>query len=542
MNRYLLGGRYRLADRIAAGGMGEVWRGSDELLGRPVAVKLLSAARAGDEAFRERFRAEARYAASLSHPGIAQVYDYGETGGEPHGGAYLVMELVTGEALSAALARHGRLSAGATLDVVGQAARALQVAHSAGIVHRDIKPGNLLVTTEGLIKITDFGIARALRAAQAGHLTQAGMVMGTARYVSPEQASGLDVGAASDIYSLGVVAYECLAGQAPFAAEAPIAVALAHVHAPVPPLPASVPGAVSDLVMAMLAKRAQDRPGSARLISDRAWALLDTLPMRGEAVNISLMGADAGAPDNVGDPAAWFPGDHASRPTSPGTDGLHGTTWQAPRMADRTTVLAWGDDPPAPPRLGIAWGDDPPAPPRLGIARGDDAPRPPRPPRQGMAGEDGFPEHQEWAGRVRPVRSRRARRTVFITATLGMALAGLGIAAAVMMLNGHHGSTNGKTIRPGAQANRTAAGPLGSPAAGGPATLIAGGRPHGRAAHAGRRSRAKTATSGTGGAARHTDSGAPVSPTPTVAGSPSPTVTESPTLSATPSAQPSSTP
>jgi len=188
---YLLAGRYRLTDRIAAGGMGEVWRGEDDLLNRAVAVKLLPTGRAGDEAFLARFRAEARYAASLSHPGIARVYDYGES--SEFGGAYLVMELVNGEPLSAILARAGRLSPDATLDIVSQAARALDAAHQAGIVHRDIKPGNLLVAAGGTTKITDFGIATAVAAAQASHLTETGMVMGTAMYVSPEQATGAQV-------------------------------------------------------------------------------------------------------------------------------------------------------------------------------------------------------------------------------------------------------------------------------------------------------------------------------------------------------------
>ena len=278
----MLSGRYRLDQRIAAGGMGEVWRATDEVLGRPVAVKLLRHAYIGDEALASRFRAEARYAASLSHPGIAQVFDYGEQDtrtGSGSGGrrAYLVMELVPGEPLSAILARSGRLSPAVTLDIIAQAANALQAAHAAGIVHRDIKPGNLLVTAEGRVKITDFGIARAVQAAQAGHLTQTGMVMGTAQYLSPEQASGLRVTHASDVYSLGVVAYECLAGAPPFAADALIALALAHVREVPPPLPPSVPPLVSDMVMRMLAKRPEERPASAQLVADRANVLRDAL-------------------------------------------------------------------------------------------------------------------------------------------------------------------------------------------------------------------------------------------------------------------------
>ncbi len=282
MTDYLLAGRYRLTDRIAAGGMGEVWRGEDVLLNRAVAVKLLPTGRAGDESFLARFRAEARYAASLSHPGIARVYDYGESA--EFGGAYLIMELVKGEPLSAILARAGRLSPDATLDIVGQSARALDAAHQAGIVHRDIKPGNLLVAAGGTTKITDFGIATAVRAAQASHLTETGMVMGTAMYVSPEQATGAPVDASSDIYSLGVVAYECLAGHVPFTASEPLAIAYAHKHAPIPVLPPDVPQPVADLVYDMLAKTPAGRPVSARVVADRADMLREALFLGGGAL------------------------------------------------------------------------------------------------------------------------------------------------------------------------------------------------------------------------------------------------------------------
>jgi serine/threonine-protein kinase len=300
-----LSGRYRLDHRIATGGMGEVWHATDEVLGRPVAVKLLRHAYLGDESLASRFRAEARYAAALSHPGIAQVFDYGEQDADSGGGAYLVMELVPGEPLSAILARLGRLSAGATLDIVAQAACALQAAHVAGIVHRDIKPGNLIVTAAGRVKITDFGIARAIQAAQAAHLTQTGMVMGTAQYVSPEQASGLRVTHASDIYSLGIVAYECLTGAPPFAADALIALALAHVREPPPPLPPGVPTAVAALVMRMLAKRPEDRQPSAQAVADRAGLLRGALPAAGGLAEVA-----------AGEPGSWLAGDSATGPRS----------------------------------------------------------------------------------------------------------------------------------------------------------------------------------------------------------------------------------
>jgi serine/threonine-protein kinase len=268
---YVLDDRYTLIERIATGGMGEVWRGSDQLLGRPVAIKMLAAMHAGDEQFRARFRAEARYASSLSHPGVTRVFDYGEE--SPLGGPYLVMELVDGQPLSEILERYGRLDPYVVLDIVAQAARALDAAHRAGIVHRDIKPGNLLIMADGTTKITDFGIAKAN--VPDVNLTATGIVMGTALYVSPEQATGAPLAGASDVYSLGVVAYECLAGDPPFVADQPLAIAIMHKHDPVPPLPPDVPRPVADLVYQMLAKNPHDRPESARHVADRADVIRD---------------------------------------------------------------------------------------------------------------------------------------------------------------------------------------------------------------------------------------------------------------------------
>ncbi len=329
MTDYLLASRYRLTDRIAAGGMGEVWRGEDSLLNRAVAVKLLPTGRAGDEAFLARFRAEARYAASLSHPGIARVYDYGESA--EFGGAFLIMELVPGEPLAAILARAGRLSADATLDLVRQAARALDAAHQAGIVHRDIKPGNLLVATGGITKITDFGIATAVRATAAAHLTETGMVMGTAMYVSPEQATGEPLDASSDIYSLGVVAYECLAGQVPFTAREPLAIAYAHKHEPVPELPPDVPAPVAELVYDMLAKTPAERPASARVVADRADMLRETLSLGGSAAGGEFPGSAA---------AAVTRGDLPAGPTGPLPEGYDAPGPLAPRRGGRRWAMA----------------------------------------------------------------------------------------------------------------------------------------------------------------------------------------------------------
>jgi serine/threonine-protein kinase len=267
MDAHVLDGRYALVELIATGGMGEVWRGTDQILGRPVAIKMLAAMHADDEQFRARFRAEARYASSLSHPGITRVFDYGER--SPLGGPYLVMELVDGQPLSEIIERYGRLDPYVVLDIVAQSARALDIAHQAGIVHRDIKPGNLLIMADGTTKITDFGIAKANSLA-AMNLTATGIVMGTALYVSPEQATGSPLTGSSDIYSLGVVAYECLSGQPPFMADQPLAIAIMHKHEPVPPLPPDVPRPVADLVYAMLAKAPDGRPETAQHVADRA--------------------------------------------------------------------------------------------------------------------------------------------------------------------------------------------------------------------------------------------------------------------------------
>ncbi len=262
----VFGGRYELLHRIAIGGMGEVWEATDNVIGRHVAIKILKDEYMGDPGFLERFRAEARHAALVSDEGIAAVYDYGEE----NGSAYLVMELVPGEALSTILEREGNLSVDQTLDVVAQTASALQAAHAAGLVHRDIKPGNLLITPSGRVKITDFGIARI---ADQVPLTATGQVMGTVQYLAPEQASGQSASPTTDIYSLGIVAYECLVGKRPFTGESQVAIAMAQINDAPPPLPETVPVPVQNLVMAMLAKDPTDRPASAAHVSRAAQAL-----------------------------------------------------------------------------------------------------------------------------------------------------------------------------------------------------------------------------------------------------------------------------
>ena len=260
------GGRYELQSRIAIGGMGEVWEATDHVIGRTVAIKILKDEYMGDPGFLERFRAEARHAALVNHEGIASVFDYGEE----NGSAFLVMELVPGEALSTILERDGSLSTDRTLDVVAQTAAALQAAHAAGLVHRDIKPGNLLITPDGRVKITDFGIARI---ADQVPLTATGQVMGTVQYLSPEQASGHPASPSTDIYSLGIVAYECLAGKRPFTGESQVAIAMAQINEQPPALPPTVAEPVQNFVMAMIAKKPEDRPASAASVARAATAL-----------------------------------------------------------------------------------------------------------------------------------------------------------------------------------------------------------------------------------------------------------------------------
>ncbi|SFP68824.1 serine/threonine protein kinase [Geodermatophilus dictyosporus] len=251
--RRMLGDRYELSGLIASGGMGQVWRATDLLLHRPVAVKVLRSEYTGDPTFLARFRAEAQHAAALSHPNIAAVYDYGETEAADTGErlAYLVMELVEGRPLSTLLRQEGALDTATTLSVLGQTAAALAEAHRAGLVHRDVKPGNILVRPDGSVKITDFGIAWS---AGSVPLTQTGQVIGTPQYISPEQAEGHLATPASDVYGLGLVGYECLTGHPAFDGDNAITIALKQLRSDPEPLPDTLPGDVRTLIRRALAK------------------------------------------------------------------------------------------------------------------------------------------------------------------------------------------------------------------------------------------------------------------------------------------------
>ena len=269
-----LHGRYRLVDRIAVGGMGEVWLAHDEALARDVAIKVLRAEFAGDVGFLDRFRTEARNSAQLSHPNIAALYDYGEQDGS----AYLVMELILGEPMSDLLDRQPVLPTSRLLPILAQTARALHAAHVAGVVHRDVKPGNILLATSGRVKITDFGISMA---ANQIPMTASGMVMGTAQYLSPEQALGKAATGVSDVYSLGIVAYESLVGHRPFTGPTAVDIAIAHVNTPVPPLPDHVDPQLAALVMRMLDKDPERRPRSAASLARTMDEMLERTPPGG---------------------------------------------------------------------------------------------------------------------------------------------------------------------------------------------------------------------------------------------------------------------
>ncbi|GAA2740304.1 hypothetical protein GCM10009868_01980 [Terrabacter aerolatus] len=358
-----LGGRYTLGAAIASGGMGDVWEATDDVLQRPVAVKVMRPQGPDDEFFLERFRDEARGSASLHHPNIATVFDYGEEDGT----AYLVMELVPGRTLGDIIRdSDGGMPTDDVRSVLGQAALALSAAHEAGVVHRDVKPANIIVTPEGQAKLTDFGIARL--GDGSGH-TLTGEVLGTPDYISPEQALGEPATASSDLYSLGVVAHEMLTGRKPFDMGTPVATAIAQVNDAPPELPGTVPLDLREVVDACLAKSASDRPVDARTVAEAAGMPLGALPgvtpMQTTALLPQVTGPGELSPATTGrsdQPArrtgtrmlaaagAFPPG--GSRPTAPArsTHTIHSThrtgqrrlAWLAVPALALVGLVAWG--------------------------------------------------------------------------------------------------------------------------------------------------------------------------------------------------------
>jgi hypothetical protein len=295
-SRLVLGGRYELAERVGAGGFSEVWRAADLVLARPVAVKLPYPGFIQDDEALARFRAEARNAGRLSHENVARVYDYGEP--DPPNPPFLVLELIDGPPLSVLL-RDGPLAPDRTARLLAQAAAGLAAAHQAGLIHRDIKPGNLMIAPGGIVKVTDFGISYA---AGSAPLTATGLVYGTPAYLAPERATGASASAAGDLYSLGIVGYQCLTGELPFTGD-PLQLALAHRDRPLPPLPGSVPAALAALIAALTAKDPTGRPGSAAEVARYAAALAGRLgPARRPAVPVQAPAVPVQAPPGLAQP------------------------------------------------------------------------------------------------------------------------------------------------------------------------------------------------------------------------------------------------
>ena len=272
MQQATLGNRYRLLDKLGGGGMAKVYLAHDEILGRDVAVKVLREQFTDDEEFVERFRREARSAASLRHPNIVQIYDQGEADDGAH---YMAMEYVSGGTLKERILARGRLSSDEAASVALKVAKALGAAHEKGVIHRDIKPQNVLLTEAGEPKVADFGIALA---ASAATISQTSRVLGTAGYMSPEQALGERACPRSDLYSLGVVLFEMLVGELPYEADTPVAVAVKHINEP-PPLPGdvngNVPASLGAITLTLLAKRPEDRYPDAAALADDLRRVLD---------------------------------------------------------------------------------------------------------------------------------------------------------------------------------------------------------------------------------------------------------------------------
>ncbi|MFI6504641.1 serine/threonine-protein kinase [Nonomuraea typhae] len=283
-----LNDRYQLTSRIGGGGMGEVWRATDTVLGREVAVKVLNPALTDNPTFAQRFQNEARAMATLRHPGVVDVYDYGVAHAAERAVSFLVMEYVRGESLDKALDR-GPLTPEHTMRLVAEVADALSAAHAQGIVHRDVKPGNLLLRPDGRVALTDFGIAHS---ASAGQLTATGAMLCSAGYCAPEMATASDVTPSVDVYALGVVAYECLTGRLPFSGDTPVQIIYKHLHQAAPTLPDDVPPGPRAVVSRALEKTPDRRWATAAEMAEAARrALADPRAVPGPGRRRALLGA-----------------------------------------------------------------------------------------------------------------------------------------------------------------------------------------------------------------------------------------------------------
>ncbi|MGC5284959.1 protein kinase domain-containing protein [Micromonospora sp. DT231] len=331
----LVGDRYRLVESIASGGMGDVWRAVDETLDRCVAVKMLQARLVSDAGFGERFRREARAMAALRHPGVAQVYDYGEVSrpGEPVL-AYIVMECVQGQPLSERIAALGRLDVAETMSIVAQTARALHAAHEAGVVHRDVKPSNLIIEPDGHVVLVDFGVAVT---SEAAGLTGTNQVVGTALYMAPEQISKNEIGPAIDIYALGAVAYHCLAGRPPHQGENALAVALRHLEEEPAPLPEGIPAAVRRLVATAMAKEPARRFPTAATLATAAQTLA------GPSDHLDRTAAGAASIGGRDERTTVLGPGHGGAPGRAGGSGSRALAVLLGSVAAAAAVLVFGD-------------------------------------------------------------------------------------------------------------------------------------------------------------------------------------------------------
>ena len=336
----VLAGRYRLVHLLAEGGMAAVWEGRDEILARPVAVKIPHSQLAADPAFRERFRREAVAAARLAHPGIVATYDTGADGPTD----FIVMELVRGRTLRDLVA-EGPVLPEVAVPLGAQVAEALEVAHRSGIVHRDIKPANLLLVEDGpapRVKVADFGVARALDSVGqppgGDDVTKDGVVVGTARYLAPEQVAAKPLDGRTDIYAVGCVLHELLSGQPPFVRETELATALAHMTEPAPPLRSlgvPVDPALERLVLSCLAKDPEERPASALLLAQQLRALAAPPPARPTAA-VPVIGPGSA------------PGPSGRAGAAPATAALS-TGAPAPRAPTAPPTPAWSPSSPSAP-------------------------------------------------------------------------------------------------------------------------------------------------------------------------------------------------
>ena len=332
MGETLVDDRYELRSLAGSGGMADVFLAYDRVLDRDVALKLLKDRYAGDEDFVERFRREARSAAALSSPFIVPVFDRGET---EDGAYYIAMEYLPGGTLEDRIVRAGRLPLREAVEVAVQVAEALEAAHERGVVHRDVKPGNVLITRSGHTKVADFGIARA---AEATTISEPGDILGSAKYMSPEQAAGGLVGPPSDLYSLGVVLYEMLTGSVPFAVATPADVPAEHAKGP-PRRPsevnAEVPEALDGLVMRLLSASPRDRYGSSTELLGELARVRNGLPPRAPSPNEATTAALDGPMSPTPDPPTSAP------PTSAGPGGARsrGSWWIIAAFVALITVL-----------------------------------------------------------------------------------------------------------------------------------------------------------------------------------------------------------